>query len=180
MSSQESSLNLFEDKSTGPSSEGQEDGSVDQRSDRYLFFQLGDVTMASPLMEIREVIETVSYQTMPNTVPYFKGIANIRGEVVGIVDLSEMLNIKKMEEEREALIVFDTVHGALALLVGKVKGVQSIEMSAIEQKPHIKSRVPQGYLFGIAKVNDELISVIELQKILTDDDMITMRKEERA
>lgn len=144
---------------------------------RYLFFQIGDTILTTPLLETREVIETVEYKEIPGTTNYFLGIAKVRGEVLGIVDLGVMLGIESKEDTRKAIIVFDTEHGALGMKVDLINGVEEISNDIIEQNPHIKSKVPQEYLQGIAKVKDHLISVINLKKILTEDDMLTLRKQ---
>ena len=156
---------------------------------RYLVFSVSEVSFATPLLEAKEVIEMVEYQRVPNTTEYFLGIANVRGDVVGIVDLKKMLNINfkkaetdsESEEEAEAedksvLIIFKTNHGLLGIKVDAIKGVQNIHADQIDTEPHIKARVSHEYLLGVAKTSEQLISVIAMNRILSDDDMLTLKR----
>ncbi|MFK7827236.1 MAG: chemotaxis protein CheW [Oligoflexales bacterium] len=148
---------------------------------RYLVFSVVDVVFATPLLEAKEVIEMVDYQRVPNTTEYFLGIANVRGDVVGIVDLQSMLNIQSLEKDQDSkckpvLIVFKTAHGLLGIKVDAIKGVKNISANQIDTEPHIKARVAHEYLLGVAKMSEQLISVIEIKKILCDDDMLTLKR----
>ena len=154
---------------------------TDLENNRYLLFSILDIVFATPLLEAKEVLEMVEYQRIPNTTEYFLGIANVRGDVIGIVDLKAMLNVKENQNEQNdlekpVLIVFQTSHGLLGIKVDAIRGVKDIDPNEIDTQPHIKARVPQEYLLGVAKTSNQLISVIAIKKILNDDDMLTIKR----
>ena len=154
-----------------------------QGDNRYLVFKLGQNQFATPLLKTREVIEPVETSGVPNTRTYFTGVANIRGEVVGIIELNEKFGINKDDDainKHPAIILFECETGTLGVHIDAVIGVESIAASEIETSPHIKSMIPQKYLIGIAKTNMGLISVIDLKKILDEDDLVMIKRHASA
>ncbi|MFK7873846.1 MAG: chemotaxis protein CheW [Oligoflexales bacterium] len=144
---------------------------------RYLLFSIGDTVFSTKLMEIREVISMVDYQSVPNTKPHFLGMANIRGEVVGLLDACSMLGVQPLEnQDKSAIIIFDTEHGALGIKVNEVYGVREIPLGSIDDLPQVDSVVPQKYMQGIAKLDDKLVAVVELRNLLSDEDMVLIKK----
>ena len=126
-------LHLFDEN---PLEKNSNNNSLDSR---YLLFELNNTVMGTPLLDTREVIESLKTQKVPNTTDYFQGIANFRGEVLGIVNLAKMLGFKETESGRGAVIIFDTDHGPLGIEAHNIIGVKDISSDLIEKKPHIKS-----------------------------------------
>ena len=150
----------------------QEDNDV-----RLILFESGGFEFATYLLQAKEVIETQEYRPVANTTSYFLGFANVRGDVVGLIDLNTKFNLPaKGPENRRALIVFDHDNGLFAMQVDRIVGVISIEKSNIDIHPPIKSRIPEQYLTAVAKMSDRFVSVVDLVKILNDDDYVTVRK----
>ena len=111
---------------------------------------------------------------MPNTVKYFKGLINIRGEIVGVIDLRTRFS-QDDSDAGKALIVFDTEAGAVGALVDQVDSVIAIQENVIEKNPNVGSVVPIDYVVGIAKLNDMLVSLIDLNKTLGNEELSQLR-----
>lgn len=141
---------------------------------RYLLFKVGDEVYGTPLLGVREVVEPQPTKKMPNTVKYFKGLINIRGEIVGVIDLRSRFS-QPDDVEGKALIVFDTDAGAVGALVDQVDSVLAIPENVIESNPNVGSVVPIDYVVGIAKLNEMLVSLIDLNKTLGNEELSQLR-----
>ncbi len=125
---------------------------------KYLIYQLGDENFATPLIEIREVIEFRTAKPIPHTADFFKGVINIRGEIVGVVDLRERLNIPAGKTPA-AQLIFETENGPLAAIVDKVHSVTIINESDLERKPAVSaSNNDRAYFLGVGKVEGKLLT----------------------
>ncbi len=137
-----------------------------QEESRYLLFKLGQEVYGTPLLGVREVVEPLDSKPVPNTVNYFLGVINIRGQIVGVLDLRARFGHKCERTPENALMVFDTDNGPMAALVDRVEAVVRINDSKIEKEPNIKTSAPTEFLLGIAHHDDRLITLIDLNKAL--------------
>ena len=142
---------------------------------RYLLFKVGGELYGTPLLGIREVVEPQDAKPLPNTAPFFSGVINIRGQVVGVVDLRKRCEVKK--HNRMALMVFDTESGPLAALVDEIEGVVQIPPAQIESKPAVRCHVSVNYLLGIGNQEGRLISLIDLNRVLGSEELKAVSSE---
>ena len=142
-----------------------EDLSNESGGDRYLIFELGSELFATPLIEVRSVIEYQAAKPIPHTAPYYKGVINIRGEIVGVIDLRERLNITGTKNPTSQL-VYETKIGALAATVDKVLAVTSFKDDELDRTISAKTEVDgRAYFLGVAKHGGQLLTVISLPKL---------------
>lgn len=140
-------------------------------SDKYLIYQLGEQFFATPLIEVREVIEYRDAKPIPHTPPFFKGVINIRGEIVGVIDLRERLKIAGSDKP-VAQLIFETAKGPLAAIVDRVQSVTVIAEDALERRPALHaSEAERAYFIGIGKIEDYLITVVSLRHILSAEQL---------
>jgi purine-binding chemotaxis protein CheW len=147
----------------------------EEDNQRYLLFRLGEELYGSPILGIREVVEPQEPKPIPNTVPYFLGVINIRGEIVGVIDLRIRFNHQVTRAQHNAMIVFETEAGPLAALVDKVEAVSQIADDAIEKKPNIKAAVEVEYLIGVSKGTERMATLIDLNRALSAEELRVIR-----
>lgn len=155
------------------------DGNPDaiaEEEGRYLLFQLGSELYGTPLLGVREVVEPQKWKLVPNTVSYFKGVINIRGQIVGLVDLRLRFGYESLPNAHQALLVFETEAGPIAAIVDSVESVVQIAGAAIERHPNVASHLPVEYLIGIANHQNRLITIIDLNRALAGEDYVAIRK----
>lgn len=150
-----------------------ESGELDES--RYLLFTLDGNHYGTPLLGVREVIEPQEAKTVPNTVPFFKGLINIRGQIVGLVDLRLRFGYAVGESPSQAYLVFETESGPVAAIVDKVEAVAQIEMNKIHQNPNIQSQVSMEFLFGVAQLDSRLVTLIDLKLTLSQAEYVEIR-----
>lgn len=127
-----------------------------QNDNRYLIYRIGGELYGTPLLEVREVVEYQKPKFMPNMESHFSGVINIRGSIVGVVDLRSKFGISQEISKSTALLVCESEKGPIAAIVDKVESVLPINKSERESKPPILSKVDSSYLIGVAKINEKL------------------------
>lgn len=146
------------------------------QDDRYIIFRLGSEVFGTPLLTAREVVELQPIKKIPNTTPDFLGVMNVRGEIIGVLDLRLRFGFPSKTDELSALIVFPTPVGTMAVVVDRLEAVVNIPMDSVEQNPNIQSKVPMRYLVGIAKHEGELVTLLDLFKTVQQEEVVQFQK----
>ena len=136
--------------------------------EKFLVFVVGGIYFGTPLLGVREIVKPQKYQKVPQAIDSCLGAINLRGDVMGVLDLNTTFGTTA-EVENGNLLIFETQEGPIATLVDDVVSVSDIKTSDIETKPTIKSKVPMDYLIGIAKMNETLINLVDLSEVLSGD-----------
>jgi purine-binding chemotaxis protein CheW len=143
-----------------------------QLNTRYLLFYIGNELYGTPLLDVREVVEYQAPKVMPNMVAHFSGVINIRGAIVGVIDLRKMFGVQGEINKQTSLLVSDTEQGSIAAIVDRIDSVASISNEDLERNPPVVSQVKNEFLIGVAKNKDRLVTVVELKKFLTDEKFV--------
>ena len=134
--------------------------------DRYLLFRLNGELFATPLLGVREVVEPHEPKPIPNTPSHFLGMINIRGRIVGVVDLRATYGYPLNQSTNNALMVFETAAGPVAAVVDAVEEVVKIDTQSIEHDARVKTSIPSGEVNGIAHLAEHLVTLVDLNSIL--------------
>lgn len=134
--------------------------------EKYIVYRIGNTLYGSPLLTVREVLEFQKPKFMPNMVKYFSGVINVRGAVVGVVDLRVKFAMRTDDNSRAVMLLCDTPRGPVAAVVDGVESVLEFKEEDIEKNPPINSEVELKYLRGVAKRKEELITLIDLHESL--------------
>ena len=135
---------------------------------RYLIYKIGAETYGTPLLDVREVVEYQKPKFMPNMEAYFVGVINVRGAIVGVVDMRLRFSQNASQTKMPALLICESDRGSIAAVVDQVEAVVSIPATDIEKNPPIVARVEPEYLLGVAKIQERLITLIDLKSSLTE------------
>ena len=143
----------------------------DNNENKYIIFSLGSTLYGAKLTEVREVVEHLPTKKVPNTVPSFQGVCNLRGQIIGVIDLRTHFHISSEPVERPVLLVFETDSGAIAATVDNIGAVMEIPTFDIETKPNIVSPISSKYIIGIAKHESEMIILLDLRSVLSHEEL---------
>ena len=135
----------------------------DRAKYKYLIFLLNDKTYGTPLLNVREVIENKEAKPVPNSDMAFEGVINLRGDVIGVVDLRKILKV----EPRQSLsiLVFESEMGTLGGIVDRCMSVTEIPESAVDKASSMGKRDGANYLLGIGKTSEGLVTLIDLVQV---------------
>ncbi len=138
---------------------------------KYLLFYIGQELHGSPILSIREVLEYQKPKFMPNMVSSFSGVINVRGAIVGVIDLRTRFGLNASIAARTAMILCDTEKGPVVAVVDGLDSVHEFKTEDIDFKPPVMSRIEQKYLIGVAKREQALISILDLHKLLSEEEL---------
>ena len=134
--------------------------------ERYLTFTLGGEQYAIPLLRVREVIEMSEPTPVPQTPAYFKGIINLRGQVISVLDLRLRLSMPKSEVgPKTAIIILDLEAMSLGVIVDRINGVVSFQPADLSDAPDVTDGRPR-VLSGIARRDKKLTLLLDLDAAL--------------
>ena len=124
---------------------------------------------------VQEIIRVADITQVPRAPDFIKGVINLRGRIIPVVDLKKRLNLGEVEPSRQARIVVVKLRDRLVgLLVDGASQVLKVPVSAVEAAPEEVLEVDANYIRGVAKLPERLIILMDLQKILT----LELREEE--
>lgn len=144
-----------------------------EESKQLVIFKLGDEEFGVDILQVRE-IEKLDQQItrVPKSPAFVEGVINLRGEIVPIVDLRKRFGLVVRQAGNEArIIIVDISDGQVGMIVDSVVEVIRLNVSAIENAPPITRGVDAYFLSGVAKINDRLIILLNLERALSPEEV---------
>lgn len=139
---------------------------------KVIVFQLKDQQYGVDIQQIRSIERVQHITTVPNTSDFIKGVINLRGEVIAIVDLRERLNINQIEiTDQTRILIVSIVQVQIGLIVDSATDVLDIDPSSIEPSPEIVGDIDVTYVKGVAKLEEQLLILLDLARVLNFNEM---------
>jgi len=143
---------------------------------QYLSFKLDDEEFALDISRVREVLDFIRITKVPQTPDFMKGVINLRGSVVPVVDLNMKFGIKNTEKTVNTRIIIgeisidgeSTILGALA---DSVHEVMELEPDKIEPAPKIGTKLNTEFLKGMGKREEEFVMILDIDKVFSTDEL---------
>jgi purine-binding chemotaxis protein CheW len=145
---------------------------VREESKQLVIFKLGDEEFGVDILKVRE-IEKLDQQItrVPKSPAFVEGVINLRGEIVPIVDLRKRFGLVVRQTSNEArVIIVDINDGQVGMIVDAVVEVIRLNVSAIENAPPITRGVDAYFLSGVAKIDERLIILLNLERALSPEE----------
>ncbi len=143
---------------------------------QYLTFVLGTETFAIGIMAIKEIIEYASLTEVPMMPAYVRGVINLRGAVVPVLDLPVRFGkASSAVTKRTCIVIIDVVLGSerhvLGLVVDAVNAVLDIPPADIEPPPAFGASIRTEFIRGMVKINSKFVIVIDVDHVLAADEV---------
>ncbi len=144
---------------------------------QYLTFRVGDEVFALDVSQVREVLDLITITKVPRSPEFMRGVINVRGSVVPVVDLRLKFGLSKTENSMDTrIIVMDlflddenTIIGALA---DSVHEVMELDLSQIEPPPKIGMRWRTEFIRGIGKHDGQFIIILDIDRVFTSEELV--------
>jgi purine-binding chemotaxis protein CheW len=145
----------------------------DTQADKYLFFKIGKESYGIGIRHVIEIIELQTISLVPDMPSYVKGVINLRGKVIPVVDLRLRFGIEERQyDDRTCIVVTEIERILIGLIVDTVEEVMEIPESGIEPPPKFKTASGKDrYILGMGKVGDQVKILIDIEKIVRDEDV---------
>ncbi len=145
---------------------------MSNREIQLVTFQLGTEEYGIDIMQVQEIIRPPGIVRMPKAPSFVEGVINLREQVIPVIDLAKRLDISSEGRTDDTRVVIANIQGSLVgLVVDSASEVMRIRTEDIEPLPEIMTSSNGGFLTGIAKLDDRLIILLDLEKTLSDDDI---------
>jgi purine-binding chemotaxis protein CheW len=143
---------------------------------QYLTFKLEEEVFAVDVAKIREILDFTLATKVPGTPEFMRGVINVRGNVVPVVDMRLKFGLSITEKTVDTCIVVMEIaveedKTILGALVDSVQEVFELEANQIEPPPRIGSRWRTEFIKGIGKRNDELIIILDIDKVFSSTEL---------
>jgi len=143
---------------------------------QYLTFKLGDEVFALDISKVREVLDFTVITKVPRTPEFMRGVINLRGNVVPVVDMRLKFGMTKTEKTVNTCIIIveialdgdTTILGALA---DSVQEVIDLEPGQIEPAPKIGTRLRTEFIRGMGKREEQFIIILDIDKVFSVDEL---------
>lgn len=146
---------------------------------KYLTFILDNEEYGLEILKVREIIGVMVITSVPQTPDFIKGVINLRGKVIPVVDLRLKFGMKEMEYSKETCIIVVDVQGLLmGIVVDTVSEVMDIADSEIEPPPAFGSKVKTDFILGMGKFKEKVKILLDIAKILSTDEVAILEEAE--
>lgn len=134
-------------------------------------FKIGDAEFGVDILRVQEINKMMDLTTVPNTPKFVEGVVNLRGRIIPVLNLRSRLGLEVKEYDSETrIIVVELIDKTIGFIVDEVKEVLRIPKNITEAPPEIVSGVDAEYITAIGKLEDRLLILLDLTKILSSSE----------
>lgn len=145
---------------------------VDLQADKYLTFVIDKQYYAFTIKDVIEIIEVQAITPVPEFPPYVKGIINLRGKIIPVIDIRLRFHKEEAEyTERTCIIVVNITGIDVGFIVDTVDEVIDIDHADISGPPMISSDRSTKYVTGVGKINGRIILILDSNKVLNEKEV---------
>ena len=150
------------------------------REGKYLTFVLNEEEYGIGILKIKEIIGMMPITTVPQTPEFVKGVINLRGKVIPIVDLRARFGMKPIDYTERTCIIVVEIEGPagmmmIGIVVDAVSEVLNIKDEEIEDTPTFGAKLNTDYILGMAKMEGGVKILLDIDRVLTADEITTLR-----
>ena len=140
---------------------------LDRHSGMYLTFQLGPEVYGAPILKVREIISMLDITRVPRARPWLAGVINLRGKVIPVITLRQLLGMEAAEQTGETcIIVVEVLSELMGVIIDGVSEVVTIKPEHLAPVPAFGAQVETSYLLAMAKIRDRVVTLLDLDRIL--------------
>lgn len=135
-------------------------------------FRIGREIFGVPIAMVQEIVRVPEVTPVPDMPPFIRGVINLRGRIVSVIDLSKRLKLDGMPLSKSSrILVLDVEKKVVGLLVDAVTEIIRIPPESIEPPPEIVSSIAADYLIGVGKLPHKLVILLDLRNILNPEEL---------
>jgi purine-binding chemotaxis protein CheW len=148
---------------------------------QYLTFSVSDERLAMSIEAVKEIIETPRITQVPMTPKYIRGVINLRGNVVPVIDLSARLGKKTLELSKRSCIVlvevkFDQESHVLGMLVDEVNNILEIPRADVKPAPEFGSDIRTDFIEAMGRVDDVFVIILSIDHVLSIQELAAIKQ----
>ena len=143
---------------------------------KYLLFKVGDEEYGLQILKVQEIIRMQKVTTVPKTPDFVRGVLNLRGRVIPIVELRLKFGMEAIEDNDKTCIVVVQVKTGdtsvvMGIIIDEVREVRDILNEEIDEPPSFGTAVSAEFIMGIGKLNNRVIMLLVIDTVLSRDEV---------
>jgi len=138
---------------------------------KYLTFSLDSEDYGVEILKVREIIGIMDITSMPQVPSYVKGVVNLRGKVIPVIDLRLKFGLEPAPYTEQTCIVVVDVGSLVGVIVDTVQEVLDISESQIDPPPPLGASVDTSFVMGMGKIKDDVKILLDIDKVLATDEL---------
>jgi len=151
-----------------------------QLAGKYLTFKLGDEEYGLQILKVQEIIRMQTVTRVPRTPDYLRGVINLRGKVIPVVDLRRKFGLCDQDDtERSCIIVVQIMNAnatvTMGIIIDEVREVLDIVAENIEETPSFGANVDAEFILGIGKIGQSVKILLDIDKVLSVSEITTLK-----
>jgi purine-binding chemotaxis protein CheW len=148
---------------------------TEARGGKYLTFALGSEEYGLEILKVREIIGYMEITAVPRTPSHVKGVINLRGQVISVIDLRSRFNMPDAEKTEQTCIIVVEIKAenrrvCMGIVVDRVSEVLNITSQQIEDVPSFGTNIDTTFILGMGKIGGNVKILIDIDRILTTAD----------
>lgn len=145
--------------------------------EEYVTFTLNDELYAFGALNVQEIIELTTVTKVPHLPAYLKGVINLRGSIIPVVDLKQKFGMASGEYKKHTcIIVTEYCRGVMGLIVDTVSDIINMSPQDISSSPDFGTRVRTDFIAGMGKAGDSLVLVLDVDRVLSADEAAVLEE----
>jgi purine-binding chemotaxis protein CheW len=152
--------------------ETQAEVSQGSKSGKYLTFKLADEEYGLEILKVREINGLMDITAVPQMPSYMKGVINLRGKVIPVVDLRLKFGFDEIDHTEQTCIIVVDVGREIGIIVDTVSEVLDIAGKDIEPPPSMGGAADTSFILGMGKAGDEVKILLDIDKVLTGSELV--------
>lgn len=148
---------------------------------KYLTFKLADEEYGLEILKVQEIIRMQTVTRVPRTPDYVRGVLNLRGKVIPVIDLRSKFGMDTQEDtDKTCIIVVQVENGdhriVMGVIIDEVREVLDIAADSIEDTPSFGASINTEFIIGIGKVGESVKMLLDIDKVLTASEVAQIAK----
>ncbi|HEX5330251.1 chemotaxis protein CheW [Sulfuricurvum sp.] len=154
-----------------------EQNTAQSRRERYLTFFLGEEQYGIAIDRIKEIIALMKVTYVPKTPEYMKGVINLRGSIIPVVDTRTRFGMEPQEETMHtAIIIVEVDKVNVGFIVDRVEEVASIDSSNLGAAPKFGSNVDTDFICSMAQIEENVVMILDVLKLFEADELMSLEQ----
>lgn len=145
------------------------------KKERYLTFFLGDEQYGIAIERIKEIIAMMKITSVPKIPPYMRGVINLRGSIIPIIDTRLRFAMDSREADMHtAIIIVEVEKVNIGFIVDRVEEVASIDTLNLSEPPKFGNQIDTDFISSVAQIEENVVMILDVLKLFEADEIINL------
>lgn len=148
---------------------------------RYLTFFVDKEQYGLNIKNVKEIIASMNITQVPKTPTYIKGVINLRGAVIPVIDIRLKFGLEEKEHDVDTAIIINVIDDlSIGFIVDRVEDVLSINANQLTDAPRFGSHVDTSFIENVAEIDESVIMILNLKRIFEQSELIDISTIEKS